>query len=210
MPSPGEFLANLLRLWWGAITLDPAAYQAATSQPGGLADALLIAVIGGISLGLGQSAVLFINRIPRRRFIYSLLAGALVYAFSIVLWAATIWFCLDFALDPRPSFHETLALVCLSFAPLVFAFLILLPYFGNLFYYLLFTWVLGNLLLALRALYGLNLLEAAVAAGIGWLAVQIIAHTRLVERLLGWLLPEYARPLDVEQVALDYARTIGR
>jgi hypothetical protein len=204
-----DFLAALWQLWSGALTMQPSVYQAAVRQEAGFPVSLVIALIGGISLCLGQSVVLFANRIPRRRFLFSLLAGALAYLVLILLWALSIWLISAWVLDRPASFESLLTLVGLSLAPLSFGFLILLPYLGSILYYLLVTWVLASLLSGLDVIYGFNLPQAFLAAGLVWLVVQVIAYTRLVERLLWRLLPGYATSLNLERLAMDYVQTLG-
>jgi hypothetical protein len=54
-------LTSLWQLVLGTLTLNPEAYEAAIQQQGGTALAIIILLLGGISMGLGQSVVLFAN-----------------------------------------------------------------------------------------------------------------------------------------------------
>jgi hypothetical protein len=54
-------LTSLWQLVLGTLTLNPGAYEAAIQQQGGTALAIIILLLGGISMGLGQSVVLFAN-----------------------------------------------------------------------------------------------------------------------------------------------------
>ncbi|MBI3957273.1 MAG: hypothetical protein HY328_00590, partial [Chloroflexi bacterium] len=84
LPGLGELIRR-------ALALDPAAYRLLAGDGRGLAVALLVVFLAGLSEGVGQSIVLFINRITPRRFVLSLLLSAATHAVGYLFWAATIW-----------------------------------------------------------------------------------------------------------------------
>ncbi len=75
--SVSNFLADVWQFIGGILRLDPAAFQAAYLHDQDAILTLTILLLAGVSYTLGQSVVLFANRVPRRRFIFSLVMSAL-------------------------------------------------------------------------------------------------------------------------------------
>ena len=74
-----------------ALRLDPTIY---TTLPGTLQGAwyaLTIVLLAGISESLGQSVVLFLNRVRPRRFVLALSISTLSHVGGYLLWTLTIW-----------------------------------------------------------------------------------------------------------------------
>jgi hypothetical protein len=73
------FLAPSWPTLFGVLVLDPRAFVTIKSLRFGLEEAIIVVFIASVSEAIGQSFVLFINRIPPSRFIFSLLKYLLVY-----------------------------------------------------------------------------------------------------------------------------------
>lgn len=161
-------MAAFLALVGSALSLDRSGLAAAATSPVALSTALAVAFLGGTSLMLGQSVVLFANRVSRRRFVVCLFVGALVYVVGLVAWGITIWLVarFGFRLDP-PTGAITFA-VCAGQAPLLLGFFILIPYIGSWTQRVLDAYSLVVVVAALSATLGLRVWQAALLAGAGW------------------------------------------
>jgi hypothetical protein len=150
-----------------ALTLDRAGLAVA-AESGALRTGLGIALLGSVSLMLGQSVVLFANQVSRRRFLACLLVAGSIYVVGLVVWAATIRFVASFffAID-APNLVIVLA-VCLGQAPRVFAFLILLPYVGTSIQRVLDAYALVVVVAALSAMLDVDIWPALGLALAGW------------------------------------------
>ena len=114
-------MAEFFSLIGSALALDRNALAVAATAPGALTAAIWIAFLGGVSLMLGQSVVLFANRVSRRRFAACLVIAGLVYVLGLVIWGITIWLSASvFGLDILAG-TITFA-VCVGQAPLLFGF----------------------------------------------------------------------------------------
>lgn len=90
-----------------------------------------VTVVGGISLMIGQSIMLAINRVGRGRSMLTLLASGLGSLVVAAVAAALVGLLGRLALGNELGLGELLPAVLLSFAPYWLGFLILLPYTGE-------------------------------------------------------------------------------
>jgi hypothetical protein len=132
-------------------------------------DALLIVLFAGVSEAIGQSVVLFANRVSPARFVVSLLMNAFLVAAGFAALVLCTW--ASFLLpDTRAVTLPVLTVaIALSYTPLMAGFLAALPYAGNA-----VMWALrvGQLVVmvtgvASAAHVALTLAAAHVAAGWG-------------------------------------------
>jgi len=181
-------MAEFFSLIGSALALNRNALAAAATAPGALAAALLIAFLGGVSLMLGQSVVLFANRVSRRRFAACLAIAGLVYIVGLVVWGVTIW------LSTRVFGFDILVrtitfAVCVWQAPLLFGFLCLMPYLGTSLQRILNAYSLLVVVAALSGILDVRVWEAALLAAAGW--ILRAGLDRLLQRPLagvrGWL-----------------------
>ncbi|MGE0493346.1 MAG: hypothetical protein AB7S38_29330 [Vulcanimicrobiota bacterium] len=110
---------------------------------------LLVLFLAGCSEMVGQSFILFVNRVPLRRFALCLVAGGLFSVFSVSLWTLSIWILANFF--TRATLVSVFVVVSLGHAPRILGALAVIPHFG--------LW-----LARLLRIY----VFLAVVAGIGW------------------------------------------
>lgn len=173
-------LLGFLKAMWevagGVMRLDPAVFTTVINTPGGGWVALAIAFVAGISDMIGQSVVLFANRVSPRRFWVSLVLSALLLIFSIFFYAFSIWLFVKFVFFLQGQFTIILIIVALSYAPLIFSFAALLPYLGNFVYQAVRIWSLLALVVGVKAVAGSLFWQAILACLLGWLFIQFIVH----------------------------------
>lgn len=149
---------------------------------------LVLAILCGASLLLGQSVILFLNRVPPRRFGLSLLVGGLNFAINLIGWALVTWLAGLLLFDENVTVQKVLRLVALSSAPLIFGFLVLIPYAGMFIGRLLSVWSLLIMVEFVAAIYHSGFWAALLCVTLGWLLMQFFSATvgRPLIRLRDW------------------------
>ena len=148
---------------------------------GGTILALFILFVAGVSDTLGQSVILFANQVGRARFAATLVIQALALIVGVFLWAGSIWLTADLLFGGVASFNTLLVLVMLSHAPLVFGFLVLLPYLGTPIYHLLRIWVLLAVITTVIGLYGFGLISAFISSIMGWILLEVLRRLPVLQ-----------------------------
>lgn len=161
---------GLSELIGGAVRLDPTAFEAIQSAPHGLRDALLVLLLAGASETLGQSVVLVLNRVSRRRFCLALVLGGVALALEALVWMGLVWLLVGALGVERPAFRSAARVIALAYAPLVLGFFVFLPYLGPMLMHVLRVWVLLAVVVGTSVVFGLPPLAAAVAASAGFIA----------------------------------------
>lgn len=200
-------LSDAFALAGAALSLDRAAWLAARDA-GGLAGAgWLLALLAGLSLTIGQSVILFANGVSRTRFVLCLLLFAVVFVAGLLTWGVSIWVIATYGLRlslPRDSIALA---ICLGQAPLLFGFLVLVPYLGSSIRRILEAYSLVIVLAALSALFEIRPLTAVAIGGLGW-ALETLTLSLLQRPLAGmrlWLWqvasgrPVYLAPHELRQ-----------
>jgi hypothetical protein len=172
---------EFIRLMWvgtiEAMRLNPQAFTYVMEGNGSGGVILAIAILGGASLLLGQSVILFVNRVSPGRFLFSLLMNGIVFTLSLVVWAFAIWLTGRLLFPNQIPFVTVLRLVGLGAAPYVFGFLVLLPYAGNFIGKVLSVWSFLVVLAGLTVLARGNFGAALVCTAVGWLIITVMSAT---------------------------------
>lgn len=173
----------------GALRLDAAVYPLALEAPGGLALAVWIFLLAGLSAALAQSVALFANRVRPWRFAVSLTVGAVLYTLSILVWIGALALVTTLLLDRDVPTTALVRLVGLAHAPQLFAVLGFIPYFGAGIGAVLTIWTYLGVAVAARATFALGLQETLLALAGAWLVTLLLNRTvgRPVSRLTRWL-----------------------
>lgn len=151
--------------------------------------ALIIVFLAGLSQTLGQSVVLFANQVKPRRFVASLLAGALIYSVSFLFFSASIWLVARYGFGLDKPFHLSVRAVGLAYAPYLLSFFTLAPYLGSFIGIVLSLWSFAAILTALQVIFGLTLWQAVACSALSWLLLQVFQRTvgRPLQRLSRWI-----------------------
>ncbi len=215
LSTVGGFIAAMWDVAGGVLKLDPQVFLTVLATQGGGWLALAILFVAGISDMLGQSVVLFANRVSPRRFWMSLVMAALVLAFSVVVWAISIWLVVRYIFSLNAVLANTFILVALSQAPLLLGFLTLLPYMGNFLYHLVRVWSLLALVVAVKAVAAAFFWQGILACLLGWLFVEFIIHMpflriKAVDAWLWRVMTGTKEKLDTQLAADRLARARGK
>lgn len=164
------------------------------------------AVLAGASLLAGESIILFVNRVPRSRFLLSLLFNGMAFAIELLVGALVVWAVGNAVFRLEAPFGLIIRAVLLSSAPLVLAFLTFIPYLGTIIARVLYVWWFLILFGAIRFSLGAGIWRAVLVGGIAWLVILIFNRTlgRPVASLRDWVWervigtrPGYAQPFDL-------------
>ena len=169
-------LAELIR---GALLLDRSAFDAIEQSSQGLRDAFILLVLAGASVTLGQSVVLFLNRVSVGRFAFAVVLGGLELVLEALLWITSVWVVVGLLGVSRPHLVETLDVMGLAYAPFLFGVLVFLPYVGLPIALLLRLWVLLAAIVGISVVFDLRPYQAAVIAAVGflgrWLLLRVFS-----------------------------------
>lgn len=172
-----------------AMRLDQTIFAEIQQVPGGLGIALMIVSFAGLSESLGQSVILFLNRLPPIRFILALMITAASHVVGYLLWTITVWLVGVYVFGQTVSLTTVACVVGLAYAPQLLAFFELTPFLGNPFSIILSLWSMVAVVIAVRAGLELELWQALLASGLGWALIQIWRRTigRPIYALGRWL-----------------------
>lgn len=174
-------MIEFLRYVWLGITrsmaLDVRVAEIVAQYPQTGLVTLTIAILGGAGLLLGQSVILFVNRVRPTRFALSLLLNGLIFSISLLIWGIAIWAIGRFLFPAEPALTIVLRLVALSAAPYVFGFLVLIPYLGEFVYRVLSVW--SSVIAAGVTAYSFRVewWPAFLVVGLSWLAIWALSNT---------------------------------
>ncbi|MEL7357350.1 MAG: CAAX protease [Cyanobacteria bacterium J06560_6] len=153
---------------------------------------LLTVLLAGLSISVGQSIILFINRVKPGRFVLSLVIQALLFVSGFFFISFSTWFVSRIFFKVSLPYTAVSDVIGLGYGPLKWSFLSALPYLGNPIFVVL---SLGSLLAILKSFAltsSLTLFQSFLCVVWGWgllrAAQQTIGHplTLAGERLLHW------------------------
>lgn len=182
----------LNRFWelvFGASTLNPEAFRLIQSLPQTSIAALYIVLVTGFSQAVGQGLVLFINRVKPLRFALSLLIASVLFAFTVLFWGLSTWLVSLILFNANIPYRLLWSTLGFAYTPLIFGFLVALPYLGVPIQVLLSIWTLLAFVTGLRVGLGLGVWQAGWCAILGWIVFQIAQRSigRPVAILGKWL-----------------------
>lgn len=194
---PGFF--QTLRL---SLRLDPSIYILLQESTHGLRYAALVVTLAGVSESIGQSVVLFLNRVQPKRFVLAVSITTINHIVGYFLWTAVIWSVGNLLSQTEQSWYAVAVVVGLAYAPQLFAFFELTPYLGNLIWGILTLWSMVAIVVALHYGLGIETWQALLVSALGWIVVQAIRRTvgRPIMRFQMWMQHRAAGvPLLVKQ-----------
>ncbi len=168
------YLDQLWRVIALSLRADAEALAIVRASPYSVGLVLGVGALAGASLLLGQSAVLFANRVTRGRFILSLALNGVLNVVNLLVWGATVDLLAWLVYGVSLTLATASAIILLGSAPLVFAFLTLLPYFGVPLGWLLEIWSFIVVIIFLSNSRALTLPQAFVIGFWGWLFIEVL------------------------------------
>jgi len=174
---PENALSQIGELIGGSFALNREAFRLISILPNGLWAALLIVVIAGLSLSIGQSVVLFINRVKPIRFFFSLLLNAVLFTFGYIFLVFSTWLITLLPWSVKVPLLTLSKVLGLAYAPLLFSFLGALPHVGYPLQNLFSVWNLLAMVVAFHAVSNQSLSSSFSYVVFGWVIKQILENT---------------------------------
>ncbi len=157
--------------------LNDEAFRIAITVPAGQQLALLVVLLAGLSQGIGQSIILFVNQVKPGRFIFSLLINAVLFAFGFLALVLSTWLVTLAPWSKSLPFGQLVTVLGLAYAPLLFSFLGAMPYLGVPILNLLSVWHLLALVVGFGAIANLGISNAFGYVAFGWILLQVLQNT---------------------------------
>ena len=169
-----QFLSNLVQVIGLALgfTLDLPQTVLALPHTGLLASA--VAVLAGVSQLVGDSVILFVNRVRPARFIAALGLNGLLFALTMAAGGVVIWLAARFVFSVDEPIGMGILVAFLGSAPLVFGFFIMAATLGPPVGRLLRIWSWLITLLAVRDGFDLALWQGLASMALAWFVVWLI------------------------------------
>jgi hypothetical protein len=161
----------------GAWSLNPDAFRAMERHPNGTLIAVIVILLAGLSQGIGQVIVLFLNQVKPIRFVLSLGIAALLFVFSTGFWVLSVWAVSHFIYGSDASFLKVFRVLGLAYAPLLWSFMVALPYLGVPIDVLLSIWSLLAFVRGFSVVTDLDRWQVLGSAILGWFVLQIMQRT---------------------------------
>lgn len=177
----------------GVLVLNKETFASINSLPLGLIASILVVLLAGLSQTLGQSVMLFINRVKPLRFVLSVAIAAILFVFNYNFWVFSTWLVAGWFFDVSLPLVEVIKTLGLSYAPLLFGFLIVIPYFGMPILIVLSVWTLMAIATGLGTISALGIWDAFQCCLGGWLVLQLSqriigkAIANITSKIVDWV-----------------------
>jgi hypothetical protein len=133
----------------GILHLDPNAIQALQTAPYGLSIAIWILLLGTLSDVLGDSPLLFINRMSPGRFWLALAVEGVLSIARLAIGILSFWLLLVILTRASVSLERVVLVLGLGYAPMLLSILVIIPSAGPLIGRILHAWTLVTILASL-------------------------------------------------------------
>ena len=169
------FLAAVWRAIVGVWGLDRSTSEWFNLHPANLQIAITVAALAGVSTLLGDSMVLFFNRVRGLRFAFSLLLNGVAMVLLYGLQALVVHGMGLLLLGHSPGLGTVVRGVMLATAPLVFGVLALVPYFGPAVARFLQAWGVIALWVIVGVMFDVDRWWALVVTVAAWVVMQALS-----------------------------------
>jgi predicted Abi (CAAX) family protease len=172
-----QLLNQLGDLIGGSFSLNQAVFRSIVRLPTGQTIALLVVLAAGFSLAVGQSIILFVNRVKPVRFVFSLLLNAVLFAFGFLFLVFSTWLTGWLPGFVPIPWHSLVTGLGLSYVPLLFSFLGALPYAGVPILNVLSVWHLLAMVVGVGAIAQVGGANAFTHVALGWFTLHLLQGT---------------------------------
>jgi hypothetical protein len=161
----------------GATALNPDAFRLIETLPDGTRVVVYVLLLAGLSQAIAQSIVLFVNQVKPLRFVLSLGIAAILFVISTAFWVLSVWGVSHVLFGADTAFWTVFRVLGLAYAPLLWSFLIAMPYLGVPIGVALSIWSLLAFVRGFDVVTGLGRWQALWCAILGWIVFQIMQRT---------------------------------
>jgi hypothetical protein len=175
------YLQTLLGVVGGVLRLDPQVFITLRGQQAITGISLGVIFVAGMMRLVGQSIVLFANRVPPARFVVRLIAYTLIFTLNVLLMGVIVWQTARL-FNPGSSLAlgEVLRTIPLAYAPYWLGVFVLAPYLGLWIERGLKVYVFLALVVAVQGAFNQPFFNAVIFALIAWFTLY------LLEMLISW------------------------
>jgi len=163
-------------LGW-VLALNSEAFEQINTVPYGSTVALIVVLAASLSQVVAQSIILFINRVKPVRFVFSLLIGAVLFAFGYIFLVLSTWLISFAPFTVEAPFGMVARTLGFSYAPLIFSLFGAMPYFGEPILSLLSLWHLLAMVVGFAAASKTNVWQAFGTVALGWVTLWVLQRT---------------------------------
>ncbi len=136
-----------------------------------------VVFVAGVSQLIGQSVILFANKVKPTRFFLSLLTNGIVFVVSFFVTVLIIYLVGSLLFFRSVSLELTVAAVGASYGPLAFSFLALAPYAGMAIDKFLRIMSFLNMLLAVHFIFAAPIWQALIVVAVAFLVMLLMTNT---------------------------------
>ena len=173
----GTALDRFWQLLGWVLALNSEAFEQINTLPHGSSVALIVVLAAGLSQVFAQSVILFINRVKPVRFVFTLLIGAVLFAFGYIFLVFSTWLISFAPFTVEVPFSLLARTLGFSYAPLIFSFFGAMPYLGEPILLLLSLWHLLAMVVGFAAASNSNLWSAFGTVALGWVTLWVLQRT---------------------------------
>lgn len=193
-------VTELWKLLSSGLRLEEATFDF-IQTPAGLKAGLILFALAVVSKSLGEAGILYINRATKGQYARGLVGSMVVLSFAALVWSTCIWLSCRYALSLELPFEQVAGIVLVSYLPLVFSFLDIIPHAGLLVFKALTIWGLLITVAGLQYRFQLTTFQALGCSAVGWILFYGLnsvfggAAEKVRLRLLGrdsWVKPKEA------------------
>jgi hypothetical protein len=163
-------------LGW-VLALNSQAFEQINTLPHGSTVALIVVLAASLSQVVAQSVILFVNRVKPVRFVFSLLIGAVVFAFGYIFLVFSTWLISFAPFTVKAPFGVVARTLGFSYAPLIFSIFGAMPYLGEPLLSLLSLWHLLAMVVGLAAVTNTGVWQAFGTVALGWVTLWVMQRT---------------------------------
>lgn len=163
-------------LGW-VLALKSEAFEQINTLPHGSTVALIVVLAASLSQVFAQSIILFINRVTPVRFVFSLLIGAVLFAFGYIFLVVSTWLIGFAPFTVEAPFGIVARTLGFSYAPLIFSLFGAMPYLGEPILALLSLWHLLAMVVGVAAASNTGVWQAFGTVVLGWVTLWVSQRT---------------------------------
>ena len=170
----------LERFWellgW-VLALKSEAFAQINTLPNGSKVAIIVVLVAGFSQTIAHSIILFLNRVKPVRFIFSLVTGAILYAFGYLFLVVSTWAVSYAPFTVEVPFGDLARTLAFGYAPLIFSIFGAMPYFGEPILGVLSLWQLLAIVVGVADVSNTNVWQAFGTVALGWIILWVLQRT---------------------------------
>jgi hypothetical protein len=158
----------------GILSLDPNVILGVQTSPSGLSVAVAILVLATVSDVVGNSPILFFNKMSPGRLVAALGIETVLSLVRLLIWMCSIGI-LFFAVNQvRLSLANVVVVIGIGYAPMLWSFLVVIPSIGPLIRRVLIAWTLVTMTASIAVAGGSSAWQALTAPVLAALVILVV------------------------------------